>query len=194
MELLVPPRRLGRLLAQARVARGFSLEDVREELDDRMTEVEVAGDRDRSPAGHRSGAADPGRPVRRRDVDHGSRTSDLTVDLDDGLIEAGSNTIEVHDAAERREVLSKYLALVYSMRGQEPGTTVTLRLGDLDVLAETFGTERRTIEDELVDLMVATPEPVTKRFRLLRGRLMVPVIGRAGGGDGRWHARAGAER
>ncbi len=177
MELLVPPRRLGRLLAQARVARGLSLEDVREELDDRMTEVEVL----EIETGRRS-VSDQELQILADLYDVETSTmvpgrSHLVIDLDDGRIEAGSNTIEVHDAAERREVLSKYLALVYSMRGQEPGTTVTLRLGDLDVLADTFGTERRTIEDELVDLMVATPEPVRKRFQLLRGRLMVPVIG-----------------
>ena len=177
MELLVPPRRLGRLLAQARVARGLSLEDVREELDDRMTEVEVLEiETGRRPVSDQelqiladlydveTSTMVPGR-------------SHLIVDLDDGRIEAGPNAVEVHDAAERQEVLSKYLALVYSMRGQEPGTTVTLRLGDLDVLADTFSTERRTIEDELVNLMVATPEPVRKRFWSLRGRLMVPVIG-----------------
>ena len=74
-------------------------------------------------------------------------------------------------------MLVKYLALVYSMRGQEPGSSITLRLGDLDVLAEALDSDRRSIEDELVELMVAKPEPVKKRFRLLRGRTVVPVVG-----------------
>lgn len=177
MELLVPPRRLGRLLAQARVARGFSLEDVCEELDGRLSTVELLEvETGRHPVSDQDlqGLADlyevetstmvPSRSV-------------LTVDLDDGTIQAGAVTTEVHTPSERRDVLSKYLALVYSMRGVEPGDTVPLRLADLDVLAATFGTDRRTVEDELLELMVAEPEPVRKRFRLLRGRLLVPVIG-----------------
>lgn len=177
MELLVPPRRLGRLLAQARVARGLSLEDVCDELDGRFTEIDVLEiETGRHPVSDQelrvladlydveTSTMVPGR-------------SELMIDLDDGTIQAGGSTVAVTATTERREVLSKYLALVYSMRGQQPGTSVTLRLADLDVLAEAFASERRSIEDELVDLMVATPEPVRKRFRLLRGRLLVPVVG-----------------
>jgi hypothetical protein len=106
--------------------------------------------------------------------------SRLVIDLEEGVIEADGTTasLPVEDTpAGHEDVLSKYLALVYSMRGQEPGTTITLRLGDLDVLARALDSDRRTVEDELVALMVATPEPVKKRFRLLRGRTVVPVVG-----------------
>ncbi len=176
-ELLVPPRRLGRLLAQARVAHGFSLEDVCEELDGRFTEVDVLEiETGRRPMTDQelqflaelyeveTSTMVPGR-------------SELEIDVEDGLLQAGGSSIDVSPQAERREILSKYLALVYSMRGQEPGSSVTLRLNDLDVLAEALASQRRSVEDELVDLMVATPEPVRKRFRMLRGRLLVPVVG-----------------
>lgn len=103
--------------------------------------------------------------------------SRLVIDLDEGVIDADGATADLSDAAQRRDVLSRYLALVYTMRGKEPGTTITLRIADLDVLAEALGCDRRSVEDELVSLMVATPEPVRKRFRLLRGRTVVPVVG-----------------
>ena len=177
MELLVPPRRLGRLLAQARVARGLSLEDVCAELDGRFTEIEVL---EIETGRHPVSDQELQELADLYDVETSTMVpgrSELAIDLEDGSIQAGGTTVDVPAPNERRDVLSKYLALVYSMRGQEPGTTVTLRLSDLEVLADTFGSERRTIEDELVDLMVASPEPVRKRFRLLRGRLLVPVVG-----------------
>ena len=176
MELLVPPRRLGRLLAQARVARGLSLDDVSDALAGRLSDLDLLEvETGRRPVDDQElqSLADlydvetstmvPGRSV-------------LTVDLTEGVIRAGSTEAEVHTPGERQVVLAKYLALVYSMRSAEPGTVVPLRLADLDVLAEAFSTDRRTVEDELHELM-ARPEPVKKRFRLLRGRVMVPMVG-----------------
>ncbi len=180
MELLVPPRRLGRLLAEARLERGLTVADVAEEIGGALDEIEIL----EVETGRR--ALDD-QDLRTLTELYGLKTSSmvpsrsrLVIDLEEGVIEADGTTAELPDAEEpagRDEVLSKYLALVYSMRGQEPGTSITLRLGDLDVLAEVFESDRRTIEDELVALMVTTPEPVKKRFRLLRGRTVVPVVG-----------------
>jgi len=180
MELLVPPRRLGRLLAEARTDKGLTVADVCESLGgvvDTVDLLEIELGRCPVEDGVLQTLADlyglettsmiPGR-------------SQLVIDLDEGLIEASGATTTLTaagDATARRDVLTKYLALVYSMRGVEPGTTVTLRLDDLDVLAEALGADRRTIEDELVELMTVTPEPVKKRFRLLRGRTVIPVVG-----------------
>ena len=180
MELLVPPRRLGRLLAEARLERGLTVADVAEEIGGALDEIEIL----EVETGRR--ALDD-QDLRTLTELYGLKTSSmvpsrsrLVIDLEEGLIEADGTTAELPAAetpAGRDEVLSKYLALVYSMRGQEPGTSITLRLGDLDVLAEAFESDRRSIEDELVALMVTTPEPVKKRFRLLRGRTVVPVVG-----------------
>jgi transcriptional regulator with XRE-family HTH domain len=177
MELLVPPRRLGRLLAQARVARGLSLDDVCEDLDGRLAPLELLEvETGRRPVSDQDLQA----LADLYDVETSTMVPErsvLTIDLDDGTISAGRTSTEIHDAAGRQDVLSKYLALVYSMRGEDPGGTVPLRLADLDVLAAAFDVDRRTVEDELQGLMVVTPEPVKKRFRLLRGRLLVPVVG-----------------
>lgn len=180
MELLVPPRRLGRLLAEARLERGLTVADVAEEIGGALDEIEIL----EVETGRR--ALDD-QDLRTLTELYGLKTSSmvpsrsrLVIDLEEGVIEADGTTAELPHAETptgRDEVLTKYLALVYSMRGQEPGTSITLRLGDLDVLAEVFESDRRSIEDELVALMVATPEPVKKRFRLLRGRTVVPVVG-----------------
>jgi transcriptional regulator with XRE-family HTH domain len=177
MELLVPPRRLGRLLAQARVSKGLSLDDVCEALDGRLEPLELL-------------EVETGRrPVMDQDLQaladlYDVETSTmvpsrsvLTIDLEDGVIAAGGTSAPIEEPSERREVLSKYLALIYSMRDEQPGTPVPLRLADLDVLAASLEVDRRVVEDELQDLMVVEPEPVKKRFRLLRGRLLVPVVG-----------------
>lgn len=180
MEQLVPPRRLGRLLAEARLDKGLTVADVCAELGGSIEDIELL----EIETGRR--AVDDTDLKTLADL-YGLRTtsmvpsrSQLVIDLDEGLIEADGTTASVasgDDAADRQEVLSKYLALVYSMRGREPGATITLRLGDLDVLAEALESDRRTVEDELVALMTVTPEPVKKRFRLLRGRTVVPVVG-----------------
>ena len=178
--MLVPPRRLGRLLAEARLERGMTVADVCEEIGGALDEVELLevetgrralGDQDLKTLtelyGLKTSSMVPSR-------------SRLVIDLEEGVIEADGTTAQLPDddgPAGREDVLSKYLALVYSMRDQEPGSTITLRLGDLDVLAKALDSDRRTIEDELVALMVASPEPVKKRFRLLRGRTVVPVVG-----------------
>lgn len=180
MELLVPPRRLGRLLAEARTDKGLTVADVCESLGGELDTVDLLEiETGRSPVedGVLRSLADL----------YGLETtsmvpsrSQLVIDLDEGLIEASgaSTTLADHgDDVVRQDVLTKYLALVYSMRGAEPGTMVTLRLDDLDVLAEALDSDRRTIEDDLVALMTVTPEPVKKRFRLLRGRTVVPVVG-----------------
>jgi len=177
METLVPPRRLGRLLAEARLERGLTVADVCAEVGGAIEDVELL----EIETGRR--------PITDNDLKslaelYGLKTSSmvpsrsqLVIDLDEGLIEADGSTTELSGATQRQEVLSKYLALVYSMRGKEPGTNLTLRIADLDVLAEALDSDRRVIEDELVALMVDAPEPVRKRFRLLRGRTVVPVVG-----------------
>jgi len=180
MELLVPPRRLGRLLAEARLERGLTVADVAEQIGGALDEIdllEIETGR-RAIADHDLNTLSELYGVKTSSMVPGR--SELVIDLDEGLISADGTVRELTDHesdAGREEVLSKYLALVYTLRGQEPGTSIPLRLGDLDVLAEVFDSDRRDLEDELVALMVARPEPVKKRFRLLRGRTVVPVVG-----------------
>lgn len=177
MELLVPPRRLGRVLAEARVSRGMSLGDVTAALGGALDEVgllEIETGR-RPVTDHELESLASLYEIETSTMVPGR--SQLVVDLDEGVIRTRTRSAEVDPTDHRRAVLAKYLALVYSMRAAEPGATVALRLDDLDVLAEALGADRREIEDELHQLMQGEPEPVRRRFRMLRGRVMVPVVG-----------------
>jgi transcriptional regulator with XRE-family HTH domain len=177
MELLVPPRRLGRVLAEARVSRGMSLNDVAAALGGALDDLELLEiETGRRPVTDHELEALAGLYEIETSTMVPGR-SQLVVDLDEGVIRTRSGEAGVDPADHRQAVLAKYLALVYSMRSAQPGSSVALRLDDLDVLAEAFGADRREIEDELHQLMQGEPEPVRRRFRLLRGRLMVPVVG-----------------
>lgn len=177
-ELLVPPRRLGQLLATARVQSGYSLEEATNALGPNwnalaLLEVET---------GHR--------PVLDRDLAvltalYGIPTtnliparSHLVLDLDEGRLEVGDRTTTLEGASvERRDVLARYLSMVYAMRDVNPGQTVPLRLPDLEILSGVLGAPRRQVEDELHQLMVRNPDVVAGRTSRLKGRLLVPVLG-----------------
>ncbi len=179
---LVPPRRLGSLLSEARVSRGYSLEDAASRLGGRLSSVALL----EAETGHRR--------LEDRDLAavaelYGIETSDLVparselvIDLNEGMISAGAEAriSVVADPEEREQVLARYLTLVYSMRRTPPGTSIPLRVGDLVVLADTLGITVEEVSAELRSMM--TPEAaaarlVERRHRGLRGRVLVPAIG-----------------
>ena len=180
---LVPPRRLGSLLSEARVSRGYSLEDAASRLGGRLSSVALL----EAETGHRR--------LEDRDLAavaelYGIETSDLVparselvIDLNEGTISAGKDGAKISvvaDAEEREQVLARYLTLVYSMRRTPPGTSIPLRVGDLVVLADTLGVSVEEVSSELRSMM--TPEAaaarlVERRHRGLRGRVLVPAIG-----------------
>jgi transcriptional regulator with XRE-family HTH domain len=177
-ELLVPPRRLGQLLATARVQSGFSLDEASTAMGANWTSLALL----EIETGHR--------PVLDNDLAaltklYGIPTSNLiparshlVVDLDEGVLEVGYETAKLDgDVIERRDVLTRYLSMVYVMRDVKPGLPVPLRLPDLEILSGVLGAPRRQVEDELRELMLDSGEVVSRRTGRLRGRLLVPVIG-----------------
>lgn len=177
MDLLVPPRRLGRLLSGARLDHGLTLEEASAALDglldvDELLDVELA----RREVSDEELLAITGL--------YGIETStmvpargELVIDLDEGVIVADGGQVELTSEAEIDEVLARYLALVFAMRDVSAGTVVPLRLDDVVVLAEALGMEAADVEGRLGELMEVRPEPVRRRMRLLRGRLLVPAVG-----------------
>lgn len=177
-ELLVPPRRLGGLLAKARVSNGLSLEEAATELGQDWTAVGLL----EAETGRRI-LVDP--EVKQLTSFYRIPTSSLipersrlVVDVTEGTLAVGGETATVEQSeAMRRDVLAKYLSMVYSMRDISPGNQIPLRLPDLQVLESAFATHRREIEDELRSMMVDSTGSVSYRARSLRGRLLVPAIG-----------------
>ena len=105
--------------------------------------------------------------------------SQLMIDLDEGLlwVNETSNRARVRPAAGREDVLSRYLAMVYSMRHIEPGTQVSLRIDDVDVLGRALRAGTDTIIADLDSLMSRNDGPVSWRLRLLKSRVVVPAAG-----------------
>jgi hypothetical protein len=176
-EPLVPPRRLGRLLAEARVACGMSVVDASSAVAVPLNRYEVLD----IEVGRR-GVSEL--ELRALALLYGIEVSDvvpprcrLVVDLQEGCIDAGADGARVPSGARRREVLSRYLGLVYAMRGESPGTVVPLRFDDVEVLAAALDWDHLGVEQELRALMRAAAGPLRTRVAGLRGRLVVPLAG-----------------
>ena len=177
-ELLVPPRRLGQLLASARVQGGYSLDEAAHAMGPHWSSLALL----EIETGHRPVLAQDLLALTRL---YGIETSTLIparshlmVDLDERLIEVGDRSSQLEgEIVERQEVLTRYLTMVYAMRDVRPGQSVPLRLPDLEVLSDVLGTPRRQVEDELHALMATSSETLGKRAGRLRGRILVPVLG-----------------
>ena len=147
-ELLLPPKRLGSLLAEARLAGGYSLVEAADQLSDAWSPVELL-------------EVETGlRPVLDPDLEvltdlYGIPTtsliperSRLVIDLDEGVLGVGSQRVVLGgETAQEREVLEQYLAMVYTMRDLRPGLSVPLRTPDLEVLSTALHASDRAARD-----------------------------------------------
>lgn len=173
---IVPPSRLGRLFREAREERGESLEQVASRLGEGASEVLL------------------------RDVEHGTfdltdrdvailsdaygvqtrelvpARSRLVIDLDEGTV-AVAEQARAFATDDPDEVLTRYLSLVYALRGLPPGTPVPLRDLDLAVLGQALRLGAGEVEARLVTLMQDPQQKVAPTTRDLRRRLVVPAAG-----------------
>lgn len=177
-ELLLPPKRLGSLLAEARLAGGYSLVEAADQLSDAWSPVELL-------------EVETGlRPVLDPDLEvltdlYGIPTtsliperSRLVIDLDEGVLGVGSQRVVLGgETAQEREVLEQYLAMVYTMRDLRPGLSVPLRTPDLEVLSTALQRPTEQLETELRQMMIDAGAVVEPRMRRLRGRLLIPAVG-----------------
>ncbi len=177
-ELLVPPRRMGQLLAQSRLELGYSLEEAAEALGEQWSPLDLL----EIETGHRL-------PIDRDlailtslyEIETGALIPDrskLIIDLDEGVMSVGPNAVKLSDdVVARRDLLANYLSLVYTMRDVRPGIAVPLRYGDLETLSYVVERNKRDLEDELRRLMVESVHLLDKKRKRLRERLMVPAVG-----------------
>jgi len=171
---LVPPRRLGSLLRQARTAGGTDLEDLVTRGDFGLIDLEdieqgrkSVDDADLARLLTLYGIEDAGLlPERSR----------LVIDLDGGRIAVDQVDIMVGDESDADAVLTRYLALVYRLRDLPVGTPLPLRDVDLDVLATALEIESVDVGLRLERLM-RQETIVRSDQRRLRQRLLVPIAG-----------------
>lgn len=177
-DLLIPPQRLGSLLAGARVKRGYTVAEAARAL----------------------GA--PWDPVHLLEVETGQRLlfdsqicelatlygvdtsalvpdrTHLVIDVDDALMRTGDHVVDLRNGdRERREVLGRYLALLYTVRQIPPGQTMPLRAGDLDVLSGFLAVAHADLEDELERMMLDGGSFVRSRSLRFRNRVVLPAVG-----------------
>ena len=172
---LVPTRRLGGLLREAREASDLSLDELAADsphfdvVD--LREIEE-GDRALNEAEREQVVAlypvDPDTMVPGR--------TDLVVDLAHHRLATADRTQPLAGPAPTAdEVLSSYLSLVYALRCTTPGTRVPLRQADLDVLGRALTLATPEVEHRLVELMASPTPDLRRRSRLLRVRVLVPA-------------------
>lgn len=177
-ELMVPPRRLGQLLAQTRIDQGYTLDEAAAALGDSWSPLELL----EIETGHR---ATIDRDLAALTGLYGIETSAiipdrsaLVLDLDEGVLAVGRHSVRLaDDHLTRRDLLSNYLSLVYMMRDISPGTAVPLRYGDLNTLSHVTECSKREVEDELRRMMVVGVQLLEKKKKRFRNRLMIPAIG-----------------
>jgi transcriptional regulator with XRE-family HTH domain len=103
---------------------------------------------------------------------------ELVIDLVRGEVLSGEHHVPIPtDADEPSVVLSRYLELVYAMRGLAPGEQFPLRGPDLQVLGEALELGVVDVEAELRELMSSSGSELETRGRRLRRRLIVPAAG-----------------
>ncbi len=172
----MPPVRLGRLLGEARLASGESLEDLARRCglvyeEDFFAEVEAGrAELDETLVrwladvyGVQAGSLVPAR-------------SQLIIDLTEGQVAVGGAAVRV-EQQDPGHILTNYLALVYSLRGLPVGTPIPLRQADLTVLGEALHQSPREISSSLGRMMIGGTDQVRDHARGLRRRLVVPVAG-----------------
>lgn len=175
---LVPRRRLGALLSHARVAKGLTLDEVAGRAGDQFSTGTLAsverGTRDCSDAELRtlsqlySLEATSLVPSR----------SQLVIDFDDRMLSVEDHHTKLgRSPRDREDVLSRYLAMVYSMRQVEPGHRIPLRVDDLDVLGRALHVGTQTLAADLTSLMSNPRDAVGWRSRALRRRVLIPAAG-----------------
>jgi hypothetical protein len=105
--------------------------------------------------------------------------SKLIIDTDEGIlrVDGRRGTTGIGDGEDRSVVLARYLALVCSMRGVKAGTTLPLRLDDLDVLGKALRVDRDLVTADLEALMSNPADAVGWRQRMLRRKVLLPAAG-----------------
>ncbi len=175
---LVPPRRLGDLLSRHRSDRGLTLEEVATSTHGRISLAGLAAI-ERGVAPLTDDSLRLLSDVYELDtVSLVPTRSRLVLDLDARYIAVEDHrTALPRRAPKRDDVLVRYLTMVYSMRGIDPGAPITLRVEDLAVLGAAFHEDTPTLATDLEALMTQSGDLVRRRLRLLDRRVLIPAAG-----------------
>jgi len=167
---LVPAARLGALLVARRAATGLDVVDMAQRSNGMFTPAFLEGaergrvELDDDVIGHLVGLYEvhTGQVVPAR--------TELILDIDEHQLSVGDTAI-TFDSMYPRDVLSRYVALIYRLRGQTFGSKLTLREADIAVLGESLGFADIDVRREIEDLIEA-PESVKNAKAVGKGRII----------------------
>ncbi|NNE72321.1 MAG: helix-turn-helix transcriptional regulator [Acidimicrobiales bacterium] len=172
---LVPPVRLGKMLRESREERGFSVSDlaVLHNIDMADLAAIEAGlatvDHEKLELLQVVYGVDVTEMVPHR--------TELIIDLDEGTIHTAERTVQLARRQPVDELLTRYLALVHTLRGVPVGSPLALRDVDIDVLATALQIGTTQIETTLHELMGNPGDKVGRTARRLRKSVVVPMAG-----------------
>lgn len=175
---LVPPGRLGALLAQQRVEKGLS----RHNLAEQSTNLGLGFDSDHLFEIEHGFVtltdSELSRALALYGVKSGGLLQDrarLVLDLNEGTMWAGDHVEKLGRKRNQTDIFERYISLLYVMRNEQPGKRLTLRDEDLKVLSGTFGRDTDAIHDELLGLMLS--QRTVSWVRRLSQKVRVPTAG-----------------
>lgn len=172
---LVPAQRLGVVLRRAREERGLTHAEVCVRAGGVFTAATLWAVEDGNARLDAAGVEAVARALEVEVRELVPTRADLVIDLDRGTIAAGDGSRAVGDNPD--EILTQYLALVYTLRDIEPGSPIPLRDVDLALLSSALRLETDVVRTKLVTLMIEPPAIVSARTRLLRRKVIVPAAG-----------------
>ncbi len=174
---LVPPARLGTLLAQARAESHLSIPDLVALSDGHFSvgdlELLERGavavvDHDIQAVAALYGV-DLAQSVRGQ--------AELIIDRSEGKLAIGDSRGRFAPNDDDRDVMIRYLSLVYRLRNSSPGQVLPARNGDLEVLAQVFSSTPEEVRLALEDLMLHHAPALRETHSILRRRVAIPAIG-----------------
>jgi hypothetical protein len=177
---LVPPRRLGSLVAQTRIEQRLTVEQVAARSGGRLSAYDMklleAGrlaveDTDVELLAELLGLP-LGRMVPRR--------TELVIDRMEGRVIAGDSVGRFVPMATPVEVARRYLALVRALRGEQGNpdpTTMALRANDIAVLADAVGYSDAEMRSLLNEVLAADAAAIGMMSVRSRQRPLMPGLG-----------------
>jgi len=172
---LIPPVRLGRLLRQRRQDLGWSQAELAS-----LHGLDVA-DLDAVEAG--VALIDEGTVALVESVygiAHRSivpQRAELVIDVDEGTIAAAEHQVDLGGATHGEQVLTRYVALVYALRGLPVGSTITFRDIDLAVLGRALDADTGGVEERLHAMVSEHRPELWNTASVFRRAAVVPVAG-----------------
>ena len=174
---LLPPRRLGALLGQARSNNGLSYDQVVGICGTRFSVLELQG----IEMGARTIGDDDVRvlaSIYRLAVSQlVPQRSQLHIDRTEGRLLAGDTAGRFAPDGDDREIMMRYLSIVYALRGLKPGRFFVPRIADLVVLGRVFDATPASVRRDLEWLMRSARREIAASGDQMGRRAAIPAIG-----------------